>query len=456
MSGKKPIILIIVGVFALIIMIGLFMGSSNQRSAVTPHRQAYDVPDGDTNNEVMRDLIAQNKKLATQNEALSDQVESNRDDFQQFVKNQKKENKAQYQDALSKFKNLLMNTQNSLSNQISAATDGHGNNTGSGDYAVNNGGANAGQSTHIGLVQDVSNNFTPPEEESTNLHHYASGKPILPSDKTPDLTADKKEKVGPIPFLTLPALSTMTHVSMLTSIIAEVPVNGNLLAPAWPFKSVVDRKYMFSANGQPLPDDIAGAVIGGYSVGNMTMSCANMYVTKILFVFKDGHYVVYPSDKDKSDEDDATNVYPKNALGYLSDLYGNTCVSGQYITDAPAVIGTLAGFGAGKGVGAAVAQSQQTFQTGSIQTVSQVTGSLGKYAGGLALAGASQSAEKWYLDHYGGTFDVVFIPSSKDNKSTNFTFNLSRTIKIDFDATGRTLKNENFYKELNAANANLS
>ena len=453
---NKPALLIGGGVVVITIMGGLFIGSSKTGTAPGyQKRSAYDVPDGDTNNEVMRDLIAQNKEIRQQ-------LKSSESARKQAIKEQDAKSTEQYNDAVSKFKTMLTASQDKLSHALGNIQKSDAlskikrtEHPSGSKYDV--GGGEGSTTNRIGLVQDASSQFAAKKGENGQASPTNMA-PILPSDRR-NLGPENRPlaKPKPIPFLTLPALSTMTGVNLLTSIIAEVPVNGSLLAPAWPWKAVVSRKYMFSANNQPLPADIVGAVIGGYSVGNMTMSCANVYATQILFVFKDGHYEVFPKPGKNGggNNADATNVYPKNALGYLSTPFGNTCIGGKYYTDAPKVIANLMAFGAAKGVGSAIAQQQTSVQQNAIQSVSQVTGSLAKYAGGLAISGGADSAEKWYLDHYGGTFDVVFVPSSKNNKPTSLVFNLSRTIKIDYNKEGRKLKNEKF-ETLSSSDANLS
>ena len=65
------------------------------------------------------------------------------------------------------------------------------------------------------------------------------------------------------------------------------------------------------------------------------------------------------------------------------------------------------------------------------------------------MQGASHQALQWYLDHVSGTFDAVYIPATwRDPKThkayvAHLVFNVNRTIPIDLDKKGRTLRYEN-------------
>ena len=109
------------------------------------------------------------------------------------------------------------------------------------------------------------------------------------------------------------------------------------MAPALPFKAVIDAGDLFAANGVALPNTLTGMVLSGYAVGSGTLHCIRAYVTQILFTFQSGHFTVYPEQTTP-----ATEVYPHNALGYFSDEYGNTCLSGKLLSNVPATLTHLA------------------------------------------------------------------------------------------------------------------
>ena len=186
-------------------------------------------------------------------------------------------------------------------------------------------------------------------------------------------------------------------------------------------------------------------------MGNMTMSCARAYVTKALFVFNDGHFMIYPQ---KDQNQGATDLYPRNALGYLSDPYGNTCILGKYITDAPKVLGSIIAITTAGGIGEAVAEAQTSTMTDASQSTSIISGDVGKYAAGAALGNASQQVLNWYLNRVGDVFDAVYIPDTENHQPKRLVFNVTNTIPIDLDKNGRTLQYENF-QELSAINTNL-
>jgi integrating conjugative element protein (TIGR03752 family) len=234
-------------------------------------------------------------------------------------------------------------------------------------------------------------------------------------------------------------------VYLMSAIIAEVPVSNKLLEPAFPFKAIIGKHDLMAANGAHLPSDIAGAVVSGYSVGNMTMSCARSYVMQILFVFADGNsYTVYPEKINR----EASDLYPHDALGYMSDPYGNTCIAGKYITNAPKVLATYAALGGISATGQALAQAQLSTLSNSFETTQNLTGNVGKYAAGEFLNGASQKSLEWYSQRVSGSFDAVYIPASFKDKQgayhvTHLTLNLSQTIPIDLNQKARKMINEN-------------
>ena len=171
-----------------------------------------------------------------------------------------------------------------------------------------------------------------------------------------------------IPYFTIPANSTLADVVLQSDILGEVPVNNTLLQPAFKFKAIVGRKALLASNGITLPPDLSGIVFEGYSVGNMAMSCARGYITKMLFTWRDGSFTVVGSNQK------GTSLNPQDALGYISTPYGNPCLPGKYITDAPRVLASIAAMGGLAGGANAFAQTQTTNSVSPYQSISQVTG----------------------------------------------------------------------------------
>jgi len=451
--NKKPKMLLIVGAFSLFIIIGLFWMSSKQPRKSLPQntekQKLFDVASGDTNNEVLRTILAKQQHLQNENQKLLDENQQLKNKGFQNLQKNVKEARQKIEQELSQTKSLL--EQKIAGQQEELTSIQKKGKSKQGGFQVN--GASSGYSVNqkgvIGDIPDLSRSLSQNNNNDDQLLKNTDS-PFLPSDsKETNQTGSKDDQK--IPYYTIPANSTLNNAVLMSSIIGEVPISGRLVSPAFPFKAIVGKKELFAANGMSLPPDIAGMVLEGYSVGNMTMSCARAYVTRALFVFNDGHFMVYP---DKDQNQGATDLYPKNSLGYLSDPYGNTCISGKYITDAPKVLGSIIAITTAGGIGEAVAEAQTSTMTDASQSTSIISGDVGKYAAGEALGNASQQVLNWYLNRVGDVFDAVYIPDTVNHQPRELVFNVTNTIPIDLDKKGRTLKYENFQK-LSAINTSL-
>ncbi|MCB1827763.1 MAG: hypothetical protein KDH94_04980, partial [Coxiellaceae bacterium] len=177
-------------------------------------------------------------------------------------------------------------------------------------------------------------------------------------------------------------------------------------------------------------------VFEGYSVGNMAMSCARGYINKMLFTWRDGSFTVVGSNQT------ATRLNPQDALGYISTPYGNPCLPGKYITDAPRVLASIAAMGGLAGGANAFAQTQTTNSVSPYQSISQVTGNAFKYMGGKMVGTGADKALDWYTSRINGVFDVVYIPSSFKQQMTHVVVNITKTIPIDKNRHGRKIDYE--------------
>ena len=437
---RQPKLLIIVGVLSVLVMFGfIWMGtdSSDKHASNSPNaetHQTFDVASGDTNNEVLKSIIARQKALQKKNTQL-----------QELNKKLQQEHNLQAHKDLQKIQQLLIDKIKDTKQELAAqfkkqlqAIKQKPNSKQNTQYPINTAlekSSKAANATIINTVTDLSAKFVQQQRlENTEV-------PTLPSDRN-------NNKKTSIPYYTIPDGATAANARLLSPLIGEVPVNGQLLSPAFPFKAMLsykDTEDMFAANSIPLPHGISGTVLQGYAVGNMSLACTRAYVMKVLFVFHDGHYVVFP---DKQTKSNATQVYPKDAIGYLSDSYNNPCITGKYITDAPRVIASLTAFGVSSGIGGAIAQSQ-TRTIGNIANGTGGTifsGNLGKYALGSGIGKGSKAALDWYKSRVSNIFDAIFVSSTKDHKPRQLIFNITKTIAIDLKKNGRTLSYANSSK----------
>lgn len=80
--------------------------------------------------------------------------------------------------------------------------------------------------------------------------------PVLKDDTT-TATAPKKAPKK-TPFYTIPAGSDFSTVTLLSALIGEVPVEGKLMQPLFPFTALVSPGELMAANGMEVPAEITG------------------------------------------------------------------------------------------------------------------------------------------------------------------------------------------------------
>lgn len=258
-------------------------------------------------------------------------------------------------------------------------------------------------------------------------------------------TADSKDKA--IPYYTLPAGSDLGHTVLLSALIGEVPVEGKLMQPLFPFSALISRGDLMASNGVPLPPDVSGMKINGYAIGVGSfldnISCVRAYVTSVLFTFQDGHFVVVGNEEMKNSAEMVNN----ESLGYLTTPFGNPCIHGKYFTNAPRVLAAMMAAGGVQGVGNALSQWQMSYFAGPNGGAALPTGSFTQFAAGDALAQGSSKAAEWLEKRIQGSFDMVFVPASFKCQKGKETFwcpnhvslHLTKTISIDKEPLGRVI-----------------
>ena len=265
--------------------------------------------------------------------------------------------------------------------------------------------------------------------------------------KSNQVVSNKDNQKG-IPYYTIPAGSDLASTTLLSALIGEVPVDSKLAQPLFPFSAVVGRGSLMSANGVPLPPDIRGMKVSGYSIGVGSfldnISCARAYVTQVLFVFADGHFEVVGEERMRN----ATDMVDNKAIGYLTTAFGNPCIPGTYYTNAPRVLAALTGAAGVSGAGKALSQFQMSYFAGGAGAVGIPTGSIGKFALGEGLSSGSVKAAEWLEHRIKGSFDMVFVPASVPVKKPNnqicfvpnrLTLHITKTIEINKDTNARRI-----------------
>ena len=262
------------------------------------------------------------------------------------------------------------------------------------------------------------------------------------SKKNKNASKDSEEEANTIePYYSIPPETNAIHTTLLTALLGEVPNNGTFQQPPFPFQAMIGRKDLLAANGKELPPEVGGLKIAGYAIGVGSfldnLSCTRAYITQAVYIFNDGHISVVGKNQDTKDV-----VNPSETLGYLSDPWGNTCIPGDYITNAPRVLAALTATGVVSGFGNAIAQAQTTTYTGSEDANTVVNGSTVKYGLGNGLSYGMNQATDWMLDRLKGSFDLVYVPASKNNIPTQVVANFTQMIPIDLDEKSRKLRYE--------------
>jgi integrating conjugative element protein (TIGR03752 family) len=266
-------------------------------------------------------------------------------------------------------------------------------------------------------------------------HHFK-----MQTKKAVSKASDKEKS---IPYYTIPAGSDLGNTTLLSALIGEVPIDGKLMQPLFPFSAIISRGDLMASNGVPLPPDISGMKVSGYAIGVGSflddISCVRAYVTSVLFTFQDGHFTVIGKEQMTSSVDLVNN----DSLGYLTTAYGNPCIHGKYHTNAPRVLTAMAAAGGMEGAGNALSQWQMTYFAGANGAASAPTGSPGAYAAGGALAQGSIKAADWLEKRIQGSFDMVFVPASipyfGSYRPNRMSLHFTQTIQLDKKPRGRVL-----------------
>jgi hypothetical protein len=256
-----------------------------------------------------------------------------------------------------------------------------------------------------------------------------SQKKDIPIENNPAL---KHIRSKHLPFYTIPNGATLANSISMTALIGRVPINGVVKSP-YPFKMIIGNNNM-AANSLHIPG-ISGAIVQGYTVGDMSLSCVKGYITAITFVFPDGTISTTSSDNSADSSDGGFT----DSLGYISEPNGNPCFTGKFYTNAPKYLSTIIALGALNKGGEAYALGQQTASNNALGgTTTALTGSVAKYMAGGAVQGGTQQAMDWFTEREKNSFDAVYVPAGR-----KAVLNITKEIDINYNPKGRKLYYEN-------------
>lgn len=234
-------------------------------------------------------------------------------------------------------------------------------------------------------------------------------------------------RVEDVPYFTIPENATLSGVTAMTSLIGRVPIDGRVTDPMQ-FKAVVGRENL-AANGFELPPDLAGMIVTGIAIGDMALSCSEGKVRSVTFVFNDGTIRTVSSRRAGTAvlSQGSGSASSGDDLGFISDPYGNPCIAGKFVTNAPRYLTDVIGLGVLGVAGQAYADAQRTVRNNADgSSSSTVTGNVGNYALGQAVSGASSELSKWMLQRLKNSFDAVITPSGHQ-----LVIHLNQEIRLD-------------------------
>lgn len=222
------------------------------------------------------------------------------------------------------------------------------------------------------------------------------------------------------PVYTIPKDSTLTDAIALTALIGRIPVDGQTPDP-YPVKIYVGKETLI-ANGHVLPE-IDGMIFSGLGFGDWNLSCVSARLMSATYIFTDGTIVNHTSDA--------------KPLGYISDPSGVPCVSGKFVSNAPAFISQRIGLASLGAAGSAYSEAQQQRQTSALTgtTTSTVIGDIDKLVAGEAVQSATNEVSRWLLARQKQSFDAVVI-----NPGARVAVHLDQTLALDKISIARKLR----------------
>jgi hypothetical protein len=246
--------------------------------------------------------------------------------------------------------------------------------------------------------------------------------------------AGKPEAPPDVPYFTIPENATLTGATAMTAVVGRVPVDGKVTDPMQ-FKVLLGPDNL-AANGHYLPPNLAGIVASGIAVGDMTLSCSEGFIQSMTFVFADGSIQTVSERKGGGGSVEMGSAGTSNRLGYISDAYGNPCVAGRFVTNAPAYLTDIVGLKTLSLAAEAAAAAQTTTTTSALTGSSStaVTGDTGRYVLGRAISGGTDEVTQWILRRMDNSFDAVVTGAGEQ-----IVVHIEKQIPIDKKGDARRL-----------------
>lgn len=253
----------------------------------------------------------------------------------------------------------------------------------------------------------------------------ASAAPATPGSQTPPAAIT--------PVYTVPKNSTLVGSVAMSALLGRVPIDGSVQNP-YPFKVIIGAENLIT-NGIMLPE-VKGAIVSGSAIGDWTLSCVRGTVRSITFVFQDGTVRTVPESAPPGSQQRKRTQQgqqgPGYGIGYLSNPQGLPCIPGVRKTNARKFILTHVILSAGAAAAGAVAAGQTTARASPFGFTGAVTGDIGRFIAGRAVAQGVNDVREWVEKRFGQTFDAVYVPPGQ-----GVVVNITKMLPIDYEHNGR-------------------
>ena len=437
-----------------VILVGLiliFKGSQDEQS------ESYDMTsdktlqqelaamniDGDSPKETIRTLVAHVKSQEEKTKqvlAMNQELVQENQNTDKKINEQLKKRTKEMKDDLKRQNNSLFNgltgrmndLTGMLNTQAANTTDALGN---QGDIPVGLGFDDGFANTdHEGWILPLD---LPRPDEQGIIHLNRPGSNTSDSlfDDLNNPANQAVAELKKIAWYTVPENATLMGVTAMTGMIGRIPIGGRVVDP-YPFKIIVSSDNL-ATNGHHIPG-LSGMIFSGVATGDLMLSCISAKLYSVTYTFDDGTIVTQRETQGADvgvQEDTGTQ---RRGLGWLSDEWGNPCIKGELITNAPSFLATQFGLSAAEGYARALAENETTsVVTTSGAVVDSTTGDATKRAGGEAVADGFSSISEWLSARQQDSFDAVFVPSG-----TKVAVHIETQLEIDYDPSGRKLAYE--------------
>lgn len=226
-----------------------------------------------------------------------------------------------------------------------------------------------------------------------------------------------------VPVLTVPRNSTLVGARGFTALIGRIPVRGQVVDP-FPFKILVGQENL-AANGFVMPE-LFGMVFSGRAVGDWTLSCVRGEIFSVTYVLQDGSIQSYPEG---NIQDEALQP-----IGWISDPYGVPCVPGERKSDAQRFLSQRIGLSAAAAAAqaAAAAETATTLSGVTGTATTTVTGDIDRFVRNRTASQSIEEVSRWLGERQEQSFDAIYVPPDHE-----LVVHVTRELPIDFDPQGR-------------------